>query len=332
MKKIIGILFVTMLFLTGCGSNTPDIDVDKLVLSEYITVSYEGSNGDAIALFEVDIDTVEKIAEKLGSKKEDATEYVQSLDYEVTPNTQLMNNDGISIKIVDNQKAKEALALDVEGLEFKVTVSGLEGTVAMTNDELYKDIRVIVDGDSLTVENNSQHTNHQNIKYTVEKTGDDYIVNAEVPEDIVVEGGVKPSTNSTVIDKDGKPIRKSETMLQVEKRVLAMGQTEVQGVYMNIVQDLTKYTIDMKILGVNITNEFVYETTDGNYFIISEGTITVDAGTYPLQFATVMNGTGEVVSKRIVSLSPNSGMYKTFEAFHDTMKANVSSGFGFTLK
>ena len=33
MKKIIGILFVTMLFLTGCGSNTPDIDVDKLVLS-----------------------------------------------------------------------------------------------------------------------------------------------------------------------------------------------------------------------------------------------------------------------------------------------------------
>ena len=143
---------------------------------------------------------------------------------------------------------------------------------------------------------------------------------------------MKPSTNSTVIDKDGKPIRKSETMLQVEKRVLAMGQTEVQGVYMNIVQDLTKYTIDMKILGVNITNEFVYETTDGNYFIISEGTITVDAGTYPLQFATVMNGTGEVVSKRIVSLSPNSGMYKTFEAFHDTMKANVSSGFGFTLK
>lgn len=121
-------------------------------------------------------------------------------------------------------------------------------------------------------------------------------------------------------------------MLHVENTVLAMDQLEVQAIYMNVVQDLTKYSVDKRILGVNITNEIVYETTEGHNFIICEGTITVEEGTYPLQVATVMDSNGNVVSNRIASLSPNNGMYKTFEAFHETMKANVKNGFGFTLK
>lgn len=340
MKKILVAILVSMLILTGCGEKTSTVDVDKLVLSEYVNVAYEGNNGLANAIIDVNINDVERVAEALGAKKEDATHYVETLVFEFEPAINLMNGDEITVKILENIEAKEALGLEVEGLEFTVIVDGLEGAVAMTNEDLYKDIQVVVDGDELTVINNSIHSKLKEVKYTVEKDGDNYVVNAEVPEDIVVDGGVKPNTDRPVVDKGGKPVGGDETpagnnkaseLVALEKGVLTVTDEEsVMKIYVNVAGGVD-YSPSHRITEVNLVKSEKAETTDGQYLVFAEGTITFPTGTYPAFIAgviknNVFNG-GEVIV-----INPEvSPAIKTFEAFVKAAKGQ-SARFNITLK
>ena len=220
--------------------------------------------------------------------------------------------------------------------------------VTITNEDLYKDIQVVVDGEEISVKNNSANKALETVKYTVKKDGNDYIVTAELPagDSIVVDGGIKPKTDLPVVDKEGKPVvtekptekpadKPTEKPAEdikfakhIEKGVLGLtaGSDAMMTLKFNLELD-TSTTFD----NVKVTKEAYKETTKGTYVVYALGEASDNKGKVPFIGVFEMEANGKLLDNLFMIHGTDHPKMKSLD---DVMKENeyVSKKFSITFK
>lgn len=213
MKKVLSILLVILLVLSGCSNKDK---ITELVLNNYINLGVNDNN-EMQALLDIDTFIADSIL--LGSTEDDSKEYIDALQIQIYLDEVLYeqgflieNDQTVTVKIIEDETMKEKLGVPTVNTDIEeVTLTGVNETI-ITNESLYEDIEIIEEDESISIKNNASDPFKQRITYDIKEEDGMYIITAVLPETtIIVEGGISP------IEKEiKKPIIKADGSIDLD--------------------------------------------------------------------------------------------------------------------
>lgn len=200
MRKLLSVLMIFMLILTGCGAK----EDKEIQLKDYIVLETDGNNGVAEGRVVLDDDLFLDEVERLKGDLDAAKEYVEKLEIEFELNGKpyqlgvspgLMNDDEVKVLVTDDEALREKVGVKIVAENFTIKVKDLEGAVVISNEDLYADIKLIEKDGKVVVVNESTHPVVRGIDFEVSEKDGAYEVKAKIPEksQIEVKEGVKPA-------------------------------------------------------------------------------------------------------------------------------------------
>ncbi|MCR5419458.1 MAG: hypothetical protein K6E98_00425 [Lachnospiraceae bacterium] len=193
-KWLIFLLMPVFVVILGAGAYvvanaTPG---DTLILSDYFEINYEGYNNiGKVSITRKDdlmFDDVDRIrlAQKEGLivnknvKNDEYLLFAAGISAMVEPNSNLKNGDNFTVSYLYDKDLAKRLRINVDASEKIYTVEGLTDAVALTSEDLFRDLSVEFSGISpkveMTINNNSTNPLIQTLVFKAEEYREFYNV------------------------------------------------------------------------------------------------------------------------------------------------------------
>lgn len=238
---------------------------DKLILSRYVFVTFDGFDGMATASAVLDDVGIYTGLSGSDAKEEDRLKYkdfVDSITYTIDKTKDVSNGDVLTVNVEYDETVADRLKIKVDGLSRTVQVSGLE---TGTKLDVFGDIKIITGGISpyvyVTYTNESEDKYLASLEYDISRTsglsiGDEIIIRCNIDTETAAGYGYYYDTSEMTY-----------TIEKADKYIDEPSELD-NGMLLDIVDE------NIDVIGAEVadtTNHMSYEVTGNMNYLFRDG-------------------------------------------------------------